>query len=71
MFRHKCTICREDKIPFLKMDCYLKNVLFTNSLADEGVLLITAFQRHFVFKSGIFGSLEMVHLCRNMSETRL
>jgi len=37
----------------------------------EGALLITAFQRQFFFKTGIFCSLKMVHFCRNMSKKRL
>jgi hypothetical protein len=55
----------------LKEELLLGKLLFINSLTDGGALLITAFQRHFVFKTGIFGSLKMVHLCPSVAEKRL
>jgi hypothetical protein len=38
----------------LQDELLLGKLLFINSLADGGSLLIRAFQRHFVFKTGIF-----------------
>jgi hypothetical protein len=54
----------------LQDELVLGKLLFINSLADGGSLLITTFQRQFVFKTGIFCSLKVVDLCRNMSEMR-
>jgi hypothetical protein len=45
----------------LKKELLLGKLLFINSLADGGALLIAAFQQHFIFKTGIFCSLKMVH----------
>jgi len=57
----------------LQDELLLGKLLFINSLADGGTLLITAFQRKFFIKSGIFCSLKMVqYTCAaHMSEKRL
>jgi hypothetical protein len=53
----------------LKEELLLGKLLFINSLADVGALLITAFQHNFIFKTGIFllpedGTYTCAETCR-------